>query len=156
VAGVVASLSPAKPAVEVSFVRYGEDGAAVLSFTNRGQEPVRLYPARLWYFPDSASVQEHQSLWPFIVVVPQGGTQVVARLLPGSQPPLRGEVFYVQCVLLPSNLTFSAKLRACLEVFLSKVGIDTIANTGFVAAVTLPLPPWPAATSSGLTNQNTP
>jgi hypothetical protein len=46
-----------------------------------------------------------------------------------------------------------SKRRRGIEVLLRKVGIN-IASTGFVATVTLP--PEPAATSSGPTNQNTP
>jgi H+/gluconate symporter-like permease len=47
----------------------------------------------------------------------------------------------------------ASQLRARLETVLRKVGIN-IANTGLVVTVTLP--PRPAATSSGPTNQNTP
>jgi hypothetical protein len=137
VVGAVMVRRSAKPVVEANFVRYGDDGAAVLSFTNRGQKPVRLCPAGLWYFPDSASDQDHQSLWPFIVVVPQGGTQVVARLLPGSQPPLRGETFSVVCWPQPSQL------RSRLEFFQSKVGVD-ITSPRFIATVDLPPRPTPS------------
>jgi hypothetical protein len=134
--GVVMVRRPAKPVMEVSFIRYTTDGEPVLNFTNRGQEPMRFSALGDWSFWDSASGKATSFLSvPVVVLAPLSGTQVVARLLPMSLPMSRshvkGETVSAQCVPQPSPL------RRRLEDVLSKVGIN-IASTGFVATATLP------------------
>jgi hypothetical protein len=134
--GAVMVGRPAKPVLEASFVRYATNGEPVVNFTNRGQRPVYFFPLGDRYLADPARAVT-SSLLPRIVLAPVSGTQVVARLLPWSQPPLRGETFSVQCVLEPSAL------RRRVGVFLNKAGIF-IVSTGFVATVNLPPRPTPS------------
>jgi hypothetical protein len=126
---------PAKPVVEVSFVRYGTNGAPVLNLTNRGQGAVRLSALGQRYFSHSESGEvreageETWSLWPPIVLVPESGTQLVARPFPASQLPVKGRTVSVQFVA-------HARVFGWIGVLLSEFGFN--ANTGFVATVTLP------------------
>jgi hypothetical protein len=82
---------------------------------------------------ESASGEETWSLWPPIVLVPQSGTQLVARPF-----PLPGDGWSQ----LPTTETVSlqfvehARVFGWIGVILSEFGIN--ANAGYVATVTLP------------------
>jgi len=120
---------PAKPVVEVGFVRYATNGAPVLNLTNRGQGAVRLSALGHRYFSDSESGAATWPLWPPIVLVPQSGTQLVAQPFPRSQLPVKGGTVSVQFVE-------HARVFGWIGVLLSEFGFN--ANTGFVVSATLP------------------
>jgi hypothetical protein len=137
---------PARPPLEVSFVRYTEDHAtAIVHLTNRtksvlicevsgGLREVCDSHGRttFYYFPDAGCT----------VRLSRCGECQLEVSAAGSLPRL--------CI---HYRRVRSDLRQRLELHLSKVGIN-IASTGFVATVTLP--PRLAATSPRPTNQNTP
>jgi hypothetical protein len=130
-AGVVLVRSfPAKSPVEVSFVRYADNGPAVLKITNRGQTPLLCASQNAWLFSD---VPPHALLHLNVALMPRSDTQLLASPHASQLPreSILGATVSVRCVPQPS------KLRQRVEVLLSKVGIS-IANTGFVASVQLP------------------
>jgi hypothetical protein len=133
VVGAVMVRRPAKPDIEMSFVRYATNGKPVLNFTKQGQGPVWLLSLNHRGFSDSELSEGAWSLWPLIELAPLSGTQVVARFFPTSPPLVRGETVFVQCMPQPSPL------RGLLQVVLSKVGLN-IASTGTVCTGTLPAP----------------
>jgi hypothetical protein len=131
------------PAVTVSFLRYTDDGAAILNFRNRGRSPVGLqWRARGVMFspkltPENSS---HWSLSAPCVLMPRQETQLVARSVillrhysPTALSPLPALPATVSMHCMPQH----SPLRCRIEVLLRKVGIN-IASTGFVAAVDLP------------------
>jgi hypothetical protein len=133
--GVVWVRSPAKPTLEVSFVRYAA-GGAVLAFTNKGNRPASwdLSSAgvmmRIETYGDSTHSLSDLSPGDGIQLVVR--SDVIRRALPSPTPSPP----------LPATLSFqcfpqASPLRQRLEMILSKVGID-IHSTGSVVTVTLP------------------
>ena len=124
---LVSSLSE-KSAVEVSFVRYADDGPAVLIITNRGKSPLLCDSQNAWLF---SHVPPRVLLWN-VALMPQCETQLLAS--PQAFQVIHspgGGLVSLRCV--PP----SSKLRKRVEDLLSKAGIS-IANTGLVASVHLP------------------
>ena len=129
---------PPKPRVELSFVRYYEDGAAVLTLTNRGQSIVQCFGLNV----TTLSRRRHFAPWFFLM--PQNGTQFVVYAKVSK--PSTGNADLFLSLLRTSDLPATAslqcvpgvpKLRLRIESLLIKVGIN-IRSTGFVATVTLP------------------
>jgi hypothetical protein len=119
-AGVaVAFRSPAKPAVEIKFVRYVEDGGAVLAVTNRGKSALLVWRAFHGSNSASCALEAEPELGPF------QGMNIVAH------PPLPAPTISVQYSPMPSTW------RMLAEAVASKVGFSVI-STGFVVTVTLP------------------
>ncbi len=123
---LVRSLS-AKPAVEVSFVRYADNGPAILKITNRGKPHLLCDSPNAWLFSDAPP----RALQWNVVLMPQCETQLLVSPKAAQAESLHGWMVSLRCV--PS----SSKLRKRVEVLLSKVGIS-IGNTGLVASVHLP------------------
>ena len=127
-AGVVLVRSlPVKSGVEVSFVRYADNGPAVLKVTNRGQSPLLCASQNAWFYSD---VPPRAIQWS-VVLMPRSDTQLLASPHASQAESVLGATVSLRCVPQAS------KLRQRVEVLLSKVGIS-IANTGFVATVQLP------------------
>ena len=122
---------PPKPRVKASFVRYADDGAAVLSLTNLENYEVRC---RVWHVA-LFSEQERRpaSLVPSAFHLAAGSdTQLFAW--PEEAPSLPASVS-VQCYRShPTNL----RRRIGLLLLNSRTGIHMGMNTGTVATVTLP------------------
>jgi len=155
------SLRAESPAVRVGFVRY-MDGGAVLNFTNQRQSALAGFAMNVVF----CSERGPPDYFPFFYLLPRCGTQLVVRPRPTTPPPGGGIESFAQLLAwirasratLPTTASVlcmeqHSKRRQRVEALLAKVGID-IASTGFVATVTLP--PRPAATSSGPTNQSAP
>jgi hypothetical protein len=143
-----------EPPAELRFIKYYEDGAAVLTLTNRGRSSVQCWGVNL------TTLHRRRHFAPYFYLAPETGTQLVVY----AQAPkgFAGDADLLLGLLRTSALPATASMQWVAEVpllrwriqeLLSKVGID-IASTGFVATVTLP--PRPAAPSLGPTNQATP
>ncbi|HXJ61446.1 MAG TPA: hypothetical protein VNU68_32800 [Verrucomicrobiae bacterium] len=139
--GVVV-VRPTKPGVKLSFVRYYEDGPAVLTLTNRGESLVTCIAGNVFLYSERRD--QNRGFVTYFEVLPRGGTQLVAYPQPSGPFEGSAERFLawlrtsefptpvsVRCVPQPSML------RRSIELLLSRVGIG-IASTGFVATVDLP------------------
>jgi len=119
----------AQPVVEVSFVRYDGPESAVLGFTNRGRSLIHCSGEDLSLVARSDPVSRIPiSFSPSLDLMPRSGTQV-SVLTKSLELPAT-----VALKCFPELLTLRRRVDF---VVLNFVGID-IANTGFVATVTLP------------------
>jgi len=141
---VVVSRVREKRSVEVRFVQYTPDGGALLHITNSLRSSVDFVPMN----GALLSSQDHPEGFMLMERLGAGRDTQLIAWGPGGKaaPPF-------QVSLRFSPLGTPSKLRQRIEVLLSKVGMN-IANTGFVATVTLP--PRPGDPFLGPTNQATP
>ena|SRR5947207_10511106 len=130
--GVALALrSPAKPEFEGRFVRYEQDGSALLAFTNRGRSTIGIGSPMFIQGPglDYASAPIN------LRTLPPGQSMevLVARAFPpGSAPVPIAPSMTVSVVYAPNH----SQLRGNIELLLSSIGIQ-ITRSSF-ATVTLP------------------
>ena len=144
VTGAVLVWGPREKApVELTFVRYGDNGyTAFLRISNHTASTVLCRGVPVPVHAASETGSYHGVLF-FDRTLGVHGSQVVITVLPSNRP----SAVSVQC------WRQSSKPRQRVEALLREAGIN-IASPGFVATVALP--PRPAALSLGPTNQNTP
>src|SRR2546425_633517 len=78
----VVSGLPTKPRVEVSFIRYAQDGPAVLKLTSRAPVPVRCSSPNVWLFLDVPPRAFQQT----ITVMPRSQTQLLVTPYSSQEP----------------------------------------------------------------------
>ena len=150
--GVVLVLSLAiGPTVEVTFVRYAEDGGAVLALTNRGSSTA-LFSSTVVFrsiVGGAVLIPEHRlaprtitNLPPIYTLAPHEGMQLVAMSSPWSSLPFAALPSKLSVICTPEP----SPLRRHAEALLHKVGIN-IDHTVFGAHVTLPPRPMSASPS---------
>jgi len=149
---IVRSFRP-KSAVTVSFVRYTEDGAAVLNLTNSGRT-ARLCSTVSVTLYSKEDRRKTSRLRIYYVLAAGSDTQLVAgEMLERFEedPPPRRPVL-PSTILVASHAPHTSQVRRHINAFLIRLGIDS-GNTSWTS---VDLPPRPAAPSLGPTNQNTP
>jgi hypothetical protein len=123
-AAVILRPQAGRTGVALGFIKYANDGAAVVRLTNREPRSLRCTPLNAWMFED----EPPRKLLANFVLMPRSHTQFLVS--PHPSQPDRAAVS-VRC--LPET----SKLRQRVDQLLLKVGVN-IASTGFVASVDLP------------------